>query len=128
MPRTASSPPAQAVLIAIIIACLLLAVADTVSAGNRPTGLSAEGHDVRIDLVWDRASDTDQDLFNIYRAERADGPWKMLNARPHTIHVYSDFIGKNGKTYYYRVTQWIDELRKDSGLKWERPPHRMSPR
>ena len=74
-----------------------------------PTGLSAEGHDSRIDLVWDRVGDTDRDLFNIYRAEQAAGPWKKLNARPHTIHVYSDFIGKNGRTYHYRVTRRIDD-------------------
>jgi len=93
----------------IIDACLLLAVTDKVSSSSGPTSLSAEGHDLRIDLVWDRASDTDQDQFNIYRAEQANGPWKMLNVHPHSIHVYSDFIGKNGKTYHYRVTQCFDE-------------------
>ena len=92
---------------------LLTAFAITASAGMPPTGLSAEGHDSRIDLVWDRVGDTDRDLFNIYRAEQAAGPWKKLNARPHTIHVYSDFIGKNGTTYYYRVTQWIVD---DTGI------------
>jgi hypothetical protein len=92
----------------VIESDIVPAFVDTASADTQPTGLIAEGHDSRIDLVWDRVSDTDQDLFNIYRAEQADGPWKKLNVHPHTVHVYSDFIGKNGRTYHYRVTQWID--------------------
>jgi len=109
MPRAASRPTAQCVLMALIVACLLPAVADGASAGAAPTGLIAEGHDSRIDLLWDRVSDTDQDLFNVYRAEQPDGPWKKINTRPHTIHVYSDFIGANGRTFYYRVTQLLGD-------------------
>lgn len=113
MPATASSPPAQCLFCAMLTPFLLTVFSNTASAGTPPTGLSAEGHDSRIDLVWDRVSDTDQDFFNIYRADQADGPWKKLNDRPHTIHVYSDFIGKNDTTYYYRVTQWIVD---DTGI------------
>jgi len=89
----------------MITACLLPTIANAAVASAQPTGLIAEGHDSRIDLVWDRVGDTDQNLFNIYRAEQAAGPWKKLNSRPHTIHVYSDFIAENGQTYHYRVTQ-----------------------
>jgi hypothetical protein len=70
-----------------------------------PTGLVAEGHDSRIDLVWDRVGQDDLEYWNVYRAESGDGPWQKLNERPHTIHVYSDFIGKNDKKYHYRVTR-----------------------
>ena len=70
-----------------------------------PTGLVAEGHDSRVDLIWDRVGLDDLQYWNIYRAEQASGPWEKLNERPHTIHVYSDFVGENGKTYFYRVTR-----------------------
>lgn len=70
-----------------------------------PTGLVAEGHDSRIDLVWDRISDDDLEYWNVYRSQSADGPWQKLNKRPHAIHVYSDFVGENDKSYHYRVTR-----------------------
>ena len=92
-----------------VVACLLSVFGETAIALNRPTGLLAEGHDSRIDLVWDRVSDVDRDLFNVYRAEQSDGPWKRLNRRPHTIHVYSDFLGENDKTYHYRVTRLLGQ-------------------
>jgi exo beta-1,2-glucooligosaccharide sophorohydrolase (non-reducing end) len=72
---------------------------------SAPMGLVAEGHDSRIDLVWDRLSQDDLQYWNVYRADSAEGPWHKLNELPHTIHVYSDFVGENGKTYRYRVTR-----------------------
>lgn len=97
------------VLAVMIATGLLPCLTDTAVAVEPPTGLVAEGHDSRVDLVWDRVSDTDRDLFNIYRAEKPEGPWRKLNETPHTIHIYSDFIGENGKTYHYRVTRVLDE-------------------
>lgn len=78
-----------------------------------PMGLYAEGHDRRIDLIWDRVSQTDQDHFNIYRAEHPDGPWLKLNAYPHSIHVYSDYTGVNDQRFYYRVTRCFENARRD---------------
>lgn len=99
----------QSGLIFASIMCLLLAGNGNARAVSPPAGLTAEAHDSRIDLVWNRVSQTDQDLFNIYRAEQPDGPWTRLNPRPHTIQVYSDFIGRNDQTYYYRVTRFVDD-------------------
>lgn len=93
----------------------------SIAFGEAPRGLIAEGHDRRVDLVWDRHSDTDEDLYNVYRAESPDGPWTRLNAQPHTIHVYSDFVGANGRRFYYRVTRIADpkptfeEIREELG-------------
>ena len=89
---------------------LLLSLLASIALGVPPRGIAAEGHDSRIDLIWDRHSDTDEDLYNVYRAESAAGPWTRLNRQPHTIHVYSDFVGENGKTFHYRVTR-IDQPR-----------------
>lgn len=81
---------------------------------DSPKGLYAEGYDQHVDLVWQRMSQTDRDRFNIYRSDQPNGPWQKLNARPHTIHVYSDYIGENDRTYYYRVTRII---KKTAGAK-----------
>ncbi len=109
MIQKASPMPLGRFRLVHIAACLLLTLPGTLTAVSPPTGLTAEGHTGRVDLVWDRVSETDEDLFHIYRSEKPTGPWRRLNPSPHTIHVYSDFIGKNPKTYYYRVTRWIDE-------------------
>ncbi|TWT81618.1 hypothetical protein CA13_30710 [Planctomycetes bacterium CA13] len=101
-------------LLVIVAFCVPAIFVGSLSANGQPTGLRAEGHDCRIDLVWDRASDSDQDRFNVYRADHANGPWIKLNSRPHAIHVYSDFIGENNRTYYYRVTQLAAETRAKS--------------
>jgi hypothetical protein len=86
-------------------AATILAQSTAVKSLAAPTGLVAEGHDSRIDLVWDRVGEDDLEYWNVYRAESADGPWEKLNERPHSIHVYSDFVGENGKTRFYRVAQ-----------------------
>jgi len=91
-------PASLRIISALPVACLLLATGNTSGAIVRPTGLRAEGHDSRVDLIWDRVSDTEEGLFHVYRAEQAAGPWKKLTAEPHGVHVYSDFIGENGKT------------------------------
>ena len=109
MPRTVFRPLRQRGLVTMITVCLLLAVACGATAVDPPTGLRAEGHDSRVDLVWDRAGDADRDLFNVYRAEEPGGPWLKLNRRPHTIHLYSDFTGDRSKTHYYQVTRLVDE-------------------
>ena len=92
------------------LALVVIAAAPVrLAAVEPPTGLVAEGHDSRIDLVWDRVSKTDEDLWHVYRAESPAGPWQRLTETPHTIHVYSDFVGENGKRYSYRVTRVVDD-------------------
>lgn len=101
--------PRSTALVFLVVGSLLTARAtakETVAVAlDAPTGLIAEGHDNRIDLVWDRVGQDDLQYWNVYRSEQADGPWQKLNERPHTIHVYSDFVGENGKIYHYRVTR-----------------------
>ncbi len=68
-------------------------------------GAQAEGHDSRIDLLWEAARSEDVIGYNIYRAESPDGPYDKLNADPHPVAVYSDFIGENGRTFHYRISR-----------------------
>jgi exo beta-1,2-glucooligosaccharide sophorohydrolase (non-reducing end) len=111
----------QPIIVALPVVWLLLVSGKSFGAIAGPTGLRAEGHDSRVDLIWDRVSDTDEDHFHVYRAEQAEGPWKKLTAEPQSIHVYSDFIGANDRTYYYRVTSWIfDETRRRFGRRQRR--------
>lgn len=62
----------------------------------------AEGHDSRIDLIWGRAS-SPHVRYNIYRTTSPEKPYTKINANPHPVSVYSDFVGENGRTFYYRI-------------------------
>ncbi len=68
---------------------------------SEPNGLVATGHDSRIDLRWNPVAGVNG--YNIYRADSAEGPFTKLNADVHPVSVYSDFLGTNGSTKYYRV-------------------------
>ncbi len=102
---------------------LLLLVGCT-AVPRRPTppvvrDLAAEGCDSRIDLHWEPVTlpgDT-APAYNIYRADAESGPFRKLNAEPHLPNVYSDFLGRNGQTFFYRVTV----VRRESPL-LESPP------
>jgi len=65
--------------------------------------LKAAGHDSRIDLKWQPSREPGFVGFNVYRSADPTGPFTRLNDRPDKVHVYSDFIGENEKTYFYRV-------------------------
>ena len=69
-----------------------------------PQGLQATGYDSRIDLRWQPNTETDLLGYFIYRAESSAGPFVKVNDVVHKFHIFSDFVGENGKTYYYRVT------------------------
>jgi hypothetical protein len=62
--------------------------------------LTATGHDSRIDLEW--TAEVGQ-LFDVYRATDADGPFTHINENPVAFPVYSDFLGNNDLTRFYQV-------------------------
>jgi hypothetical protein len=68
---------------------------------SEPNGLVATGHDSRIDLRWNPVAGVTG--YNVYRANSEAGPFTKLNAYVHRTSVYSDFLGTNGSTKYYRV-------------------------
>ena len=69
---------------------------------NAVEDLVAQGHDSRIDLVWTPSPDG-RDGYDIYRSTDMEGPFEKLNHYPHRVHVYSDFLGENDRTFFYRV-------------------------
>ncbi len=87
----------------------------TVFFGISPAAraLTAKGADSRVDLVWEAAGDAQG--YNIYRSSSARGGYRLLNKNLHRIDVYSDFIGSNGRTYYYKVAK-VDRQGKESPL------------
>ncbi len=70
--------------------------------------LTATGQDSRVDLVWLPGQGTHLRGYHIYRATALEGPFARINARPHPVPVYSDFLGVNGGTFVYRITT-VDE-------------------
>ncbi len=70
------------------------------TAYGLPLDLIATGHDSRIDLQW---SDKEAG-YCLYRSQNAEGPFQKLTTEPWTLTTYSDFLGENGQTYYYRIT------------------------
>lgn len=74
----------------------------------KPTGLTATGHDRRIDLRWEPVAGVTG--YNIYRANSAAGPFTKINTSLDSITVRSDFLGTNGSTKYYYVTSVISGI------------------
>jgi len=68
-----------------------------------PNGVTATGHDSRIDLRWQPSTDPNLEGYNLYRADSADGPFTKLNDSMHKVSAYSDFFGVNSRTYHYYV-------------------------
>jgi len=90
----------SAVLLAAVCFASPLAAQD---ATLKPvTGLKASGHDSRIDLRWDPAPGAT--AYRVYRATQAKGPFERLGSAGVRTHLYSDFLGANGRTFHYRVT------------------------
>jgi len=74
-------------------------LADSTGDGSG-LGLTATGHDSRIDLKWSGGDSG----YHVYRSEKAEGPFEKLTEEPWKLAVYSDFLGENGLVRYYRVT------------------------
>jgi hypothetical protein len=71
----------------------------------KPEGLTAAGHDSRIDLRWQPIEGAAG--WNIYRADTETGPFAKINSDVHCVNVYSDFLGTNGLTKHYYVTSVV---------------------
>jgi hypothetical protein len=96
----------------IIIASLSVFATTALAAAPQPADFTAEGHDSRIDLTWSY-DPAHTHGFHVYRADQADGPFERLTKKPHPITVYSDFLGRNDITRWYRITV-VDATGKES--------------
>lgn len=113
--------------IALILAPLILLA--PAAAQQPPTGVVAEGHDLRIDITWEPQPDAAG--YHVYRqgpagpasasagaqspvgqasvpagatAAQTQPAFTRLTTRPQDYPVYSDFLGENDRETCYRVT------------------------
>lgn len=75
-----------------------------VTPPDAPLGLTAYGHDSRIDLHWQPSSSPQLAGYAIYTFSSEEGPVRRLNAVAHEPVWYSDFIGANDEQRFYFVT------------------------
>lgn len=98
----------------LILVCSMLS--QPISHGQAPSppsfSVKAVGHDSRIDLRWERTHQTDAVGYFVSRSERPEGPFQRLHTEPHETNVYSDFVGENGRTFFYRVQRVAQETEK----------------
>jgi hypothetical protein len=80
---------------------LLIITALFLGFSTSALGLKATGCDSRIDLAWE--VDEDVEGYIIHRSTSALRNFKPLNKQLHPVGVYSDFIGSNGRKYFYKV-------------------------
>lgn len=76
------------------------------NTGVQAMNLQAEGREEEVRLSW---SQTDYDTlagYNLYRADKEDGPFTKLNTTliPGTIRDFNDTDVEAGKDYYYYFT------------------------
>ena len=73
-------------------------------APETPEDLIAKGYDSRIDLKWKAISDSNLIGYFVYRSADPESAFEKLNQVVHKTNIYSDFLGENNKTYYYKVS------------------------
>lgn len=69
-----------------------------------PTGIRATGHHLRVDLRWTPDAIEKLRGYRVYASSSAEGPFLLVSERLDDINLYSDFIGTNGVTRFYRVS------------------------
>ena len=89
--------PSAAALLLVYLGC----AGSCLAAGVQ--GLVACGHDSRIDLKWTPSDAQGGAGYNIYRSADGREPFVQINDKPHVPYIYSDFLGENNRTFYYRV-------------------------
>ena len=80
---------------------LLLAVG--LSGCRAVNSFETEGAHLRVDLVWERPQVGEVAGYHVYRSDSPAGEFVRLTPKPQHYRVYSDFLGRNGLTRYYRV-------------------------
>jgi hypothetical protein len=81
----------------MLVACASMALLTGCQGGGG--AVQATGHRMRIDLRW---HGQEPDLYEIWRGDRAEGPFERI-ADQHGVPLYTDFVGQDGISRYYRV-------------------------
>lgn len=83
---------------------LALALAPSWAPGPTavPQWVEATGHDSCIYLRW-QPQDAPGTTYAVERAPHPDGPFQRLGRTQLKTTVFCDWLGENGKTYWYRI-------------------------
>lgn len=81
----------------------------TPESPSKPGNLSATGHDSRIDLTWRPNPESNLSGYSIYRSSDREGPYTHLGGPGSEKNAYCDFIGQNGRRFYYYLTALNDD-------------------
>lgn len=81
---------------------------------NRLSQGSAPRHPHSVDLKWNASPSRDV-RYNVYRSEKADGPYSKLTPDPVPETTYTDRTVLSGHTYFYRVTA-VDKQSHESAF------------
>ncbi len=68
-----------------------------------PVIQSATGYAKHVDITWNKVSDKNIQLVQIYRSENGDS-YQPVGIQHNYINRYADFTGKSGKNYFYRIS------------------------
>jgi hypothetical protein len=103
--------------LAVLFASISSHAADL--APGTPTGLRALSRQLRVDLLWEPDFVS---AFEVERATRAGGPYTHLPSHFPTLTIHSDFIGRAGGEFFYRVRSVrTNEQRKVVRSDWTAP-------
>ncbi len=91
----------------------------TSDAANSPTldslnGTGAPSPQHSVDLSWNANQSSDVIGYNVYRGDRASGPFGTINSSLDANTSYTDVVVSAGATYYYFVTA-VDSRGFESG-------------
>ena len=86
------------------VAIVLVSLLSHSSWGVQPQ-VTATGYDSRIDVVWAQPGVSLAEGWRVYRAGQAAGPFEPVNVQPQKHTVFSDFLGENGRTAFYRIAE-----------------------
>lgn len=101
----------------ILCASLLGGLALSAAKWGHPSRLSqgsTPSHPHSVDLKWNASPSRDV-RYNVYRSEKADGPYRKLTPDPVPRTTYTDRMVQSGHTYFYRVTA-VDKQSHESAF------------
>lgn len=100
----------------LLVLCTLIGGGLALSAATRHLNKISEGQAASprshsVDLKW-KASTSRVVGYNVYRSEKADGPYRKLTSVPIPLTSYTDRTVRGGHTYFYKVTAVNDKGRE----------------
>lgn len=66
-------------------------------------GVTAHGIQGRVELSWPRVSDAETESYVVERSFAPGGPFEQVGGTERGLTVYSDYLGDETRTAYYRV-------------------------